>query len=308
MGRRGTLRHAAAGDGGLPGTGAGLDARVLLGRPRRPRDPGRAAARGLVALQVVIALIPVLVIGAWAFAAAWPWPSLAPRALTTRGAELVLSGSQGAGLPLVLRSVGLSMAAAALSTLCAALAARAVCCHGAWRPRHLVHFAALLPFVIPSTVFAMGVQVLFLRMGLARTVPGVVLAHAVACLPYAMAIMVEVTGAAGTRLEDAARTSGAGWPAVLRHVTLPSLAPGLVGALSMSFVVSMSQYFLTLLVGGGAVRTFALVLFPYLSGGDRTVAGAYGLAFILVTTAVFLVFELLLRRMRSLRSRELYGS
>ena len=49
------------------------------------------------------------------------------------------------------------------------------------------------------------------------------------------------------------------------------------------------------------------MLFPYLAGGDRTVAGAYGLAFILVTLVVFALFELLLHKVRPVREGEFYG-
>ena len=75
----------------------------------------------------------------------------------------------------------------------------------------------------------------------------------------------------------------------------------------MSYILSFSQYFLTLLIGGGAVRTFATVMFPYLSGGDRTIAAAYGISFILATFVVFLIFEWLLRRFGLGKRTDLYG-
>ena len=228
-------------------------------------------ARVFVAVHLLVVLVPLAVIAVWAFSTAWPWPGLLPRGFTSRGVELVLSGSQGAGLDCMALSVGIALASAAISTLAATCAARAICCYR-WRGRGVFRFATLLPFLVPSTVFAMGVQVVFIQVGLAGTVPGVVLAHAVVSLPYAVAIMCDVTAAAGTRLEDAARTLGAGPLRAFTRVTLPLIAPGIVSSMSMCYIVSFSQYFLTLLVGSGQVKTFALVLFPYLAGGDRTVA------------------------------------
>lgn len=270
--------------------------------PRRP-----LWARAFVAVHLLVVLAPLSVIAVWAFATRWAWPDLVPAGLTGRGAELVLSGSQGAGIACIGLSVGIALASAALATCAAALAARAICCH-AWPGRRLFQFATLLPFLVPATVFAMGVQVAFIRTGLSSTVVGVVLAHAVVSLPYAVAIMCDVTRGAGRRLEEAARALGAGRVRTLWSVTLPGLAPGIVSSLSMCYILSFSQYFLTLLIGGGQVKTFALVLFPYLSGGDRTVAAAYGLAFILVTLAVFALFELLLRKVRPIEAQELYAS
>ena len=268
-------------------------------RPRRRRG---LWARVFVAVHILVVVAPLAVVALWAFATAWPWPGLLPKGWTTRGIELVLSS----GLECLGLSVGIAVASAAIATLTAAAAARAICCYR-WRGRQLVRFGVLLPFLVPTTVFAMGVQVAFIRLGLAGTVAGVVLAHAIVALPYAVAIMVDVTAAAGTRLEEAARTLGASPLRAFAKVTLPLLMPGLVTSLSMGYILSFSQYFLTLLIGGGRVKTFALTLFPYLSGGDRTVAAAYGLVFIVSTLAVFFGFEALLRKLRVGQVQELYG-
>ncbi len=291
------------------------------GRPSRPDHPGRTArpgrtgrrrtraslwARVYLAVHVVLVLIPIAIVATWSVSAAWPWPSLVPASLTARGFETVLADSS-TGLGSLWLSIGIAVAVAALTTAVATLAARAVCLHE-WRGRRVFEFATMLPFLIPSTVFAMGVQVAFIRLGLARSVGGVILAHCIVALPYAMGIMCDVTRAAGTRMEEAALTCGAGRVRTLVHATLPGLAPGFASSLLMCYIMSFSQYFLTLLIGGGTVRTFALVLFPYLGGGDRTVAGAYGAVFIAVTLLVFLVFELLLRKLRSVDETSYYES
>lgn len=276
----------------------------LAARVRRARR-GRAVARALVGVELALVALPLAIIAVWAFTDAWPWPDLWPQQLSARGIEQALSGRQNAGVQTLALSIGIAAATAVVSTAAAALACRALC-HFQWRGRSAFQFAALLPFIIPSTVFAMGVQVVFLQAGLARTVPGVVLAHSIVALPYAIIIMTDITRAAGTRREDAARTLGAGTWQMLRHVTIPQLLPGILSSLSMCYIMSFSQYFLTLLVGGGKVQTFVLVLFPYLSGGDRTIACAYSLVFLVVTFAVFFVFELLLRRFGVREGDDLY--
>ena len=111
-----------------------------------------------------------------------------------------------------------------------------------------------------------------------------------------MTIMTDVTEAAGTRLEEQARVLGAGPFSTLVHVQLPLLLPGVLSASAMSYILSFSQYFLTLLIGGGAVKTLALTMFPYLASGDRTIASAYGVVFMVATLAVVLLFEVLLKR------------
>lgn len=273
-------------------------------RTRRAQKGGRVS-KLFVAIHIAIVLLPLVVIALWACADSWPWPNLLPEELSTRGIEQALFANRGEGLAVMGQSIAIAFATAALTTLVAALAARAICVH-AWVGRSTYTFMLMLPFLIPTTVFAMGVQVLFIRAGIARTVAGVVLAHTIVALPYAVTIMIDITKAVGTRLEEAARTLGAGPLRTFSSVTAPALLPGILSAMSMSYILSFSQYFLTLLIGGGAVRTFATVMFPYLSGGDRTIASAYGILFILATFAVFLLFEWLLRRFGLSERTDLY--
>lgn len=255
------------------------------------------AARALVALHIICISVPLAIMVAWAFANSWPWPDLLPHDFSLRGFEAVLRQSQFSGLSLLLKSVGISLVVALLTTLIATLAARAICLYE-WPGKTLVSFATILPFLVPTTVFAMGVQVLFIKLGLARTVIGVVIAHAIVALPYAITFMVEITSARGDSLERAATTLGASPLRAFYFVSLPLLLPGLLASLSMSYIISFSQYFLTLIIGGGAVQTYATVMFPYFAGADRTIASSYGVGFIAGTFIVFLVFELLLRALR----------
>ncbi len=281
-----------------------LDNPQLQARVRRQRC-SLAVTRALVGLELALVALPLLVIAVWAFTDAWPWPDLWPQELSTRGIQQALSGRQNMGWDTLALSIGIAAACAVLTTTVAALACRALC-NFQWHGRSVFQFATILPFIIPSTVFAMGVQVVFLQAGLARTVPGVILAHSIVALPYAIILMTDITRAAGTQRDEAARALGAGPWQMICHVTIPQLLPGIVSSLSMCYIMSFSQYFLTLLVGGGRVQTFVLVLFPYLSGGDRTIACAYSLVFLVITFAVFLIFELILRRFGAREEQNLY--
>lgn len=68
--------------------------------------------------------------------------------------------------------------------------------------------------------------------------------------------------------------------------------------MSMGFILSYSQYFTTLLVGGGRIRTMATVLVPYIQSGDRPLASAYSAAFVASALAVFALFEWLIHRLQ----------
>lgn len=61
----------------------------------------------------------------------------------------------------------------------------------------------------------------------------------------------------------------------------------------MSYIISISQYFLTLIIGGGNIKTFSVVMVPYMQSGERNFAGIYAVIFLGITVIVFFIFEAL---------------
>ena len=237
-------------------------------------------------------LLPALQLLLWSITERWPWPGMLPERLTLRTIQELLFGS--AKLPqLLLSSISLGLAVAFLGTLIGILTARATELYS-FRGKGLVTFGAFLPLLVPGTVFAMGIQITLIRLGLSDTVAGVVLVHLIAAVPYCITIMTDVTRAVGDRYEQQAMVLGAPPLRAFLLGTLPSLMPGILASMSMGFVLSYSQYFTTLMVGGGRVKTIALVLIPYIQSGDRALSSAYCVAFVGSALVVFHLFERLI--------------
>jgi putative spermidine/putrescine transport system permease protein len=119
--------------------------------------------------------------------------------------------------------------------------------------------------------------VFFIRYGLADSVAGVVLVQLIPAVPYATIVMAAAFGALDLDVEDAGRALGAGPLRRLVHVTLPAVRPGLAVAALFAFLISWGEYILTLLVGGGTVRTLPLLLFAAVGSSDLTAAAALSL-------------------------------
>lgn len=224
---------------------------------------------GLLALGILVPLVPLLL---WAVAGDFRYPALLP-VPSTRGAARVLDAD-------VLAALGTSAAVAGAVALLAALlglaAGRALGSH-AFRGRRLVQLLLLAPAIVPTLAVTLGIQVFFVRLGLTDTVAGVVLVHLVPTVPYVSLVMAGVFAGFDERLLDQARMLGAGPLARLRHAVLPAVAPGLAVAALFAFLISWSEYVLTLLVGGGTVRTLPLLLFAAIGSADLTAAAALGL-------------------------------
>lgn len=261
---------------------------------RKINGKAGAAERAVLVIFCFVIAAPLLTIVVWAFTERWAWPSLLPQTFSLRAVRSVFSGSAQLSR-IFFSSVLISLAVAALSAAAGTMAARALVCYEFFG-KHFFDFLSLLPFLVPASVFAMGIQVMFLKLGIGGTVPGVILVHLICSMPYAVRLLEEGTRAAGLRLEEQARVLGAGPFRAFLEATLPRLAPVILSAFSMSYIVSFSQYFLTLIIGGGQVKTFAIVMVPYLQSGERNFASVYSLIFLLVTIVVFGMFDWLVHR------------
>lgn len=252
----------------------------------------RKFAQNLVLWLFAFAVIfPLLTLLIWAFTERYAWPNILPKHFSLRALESTLIKSKDL-LRTFASSILISSVTAFLSVCIALLSARAFAFYE-FKGKKWIAFLMLAPFLVPTTVFAMGIQIVFLRIGLGGNVVGVILCHLIYSLPYANRLLEEGTRALGKGLEEQARLFGcSAWHAFFA-VSLPNLLPSIVSAFTMSYIISVSQYFLTLLIGGGNIKTFAVVMVPYMQSGERNFAGIYALIFLCVTVGVFFLFEAL---------------
>lgn len=231
--------------------------------------------RAVLTVALVGAVAPLVPLVLWAFAGAWRYPDLRPGSFGLRGIRLLTDpGSQVATAALT--SVAIAAAVSVLACLVGFPAGRALGLHR-FRGRRVVQFLLLAPVVVPALAVTLGLQVFFIRVGLADTVAGVVLVQLMPAVPYAATILGGAFANLDVGYERQARTLGAGPLRVLLHVTLPLMRPALVTAAVFAFLISWSEYVLTLLVGGGQVTTLPLLLFAAIGSSDTTLAAALGL-------------------------------
>lgn len=224
-------------------------------------------------------LLPLLV---WAFADRWFAPALWPQELGLRGFRAL--GSEGVGSATV-TSLGVSLATMALTLLVAWPAGRALGL-ARFRGREALRLVLLAPILFPPMATALGMHAGFIRLGLADTALGVVLSHVVPALPYAVGALAASFERFDARYEEVARSLGGGRARVFFNVTMPLVWPGVVTAALFAFLVSWSQYSLTLVMGGGVVVTLPVLLFGLASGGDLEVTAAAALTFLLPAIAL----------------------
>ena len=248
----------------------------------------------LVGLPLLLGglLLPFLPLLLWAVAERYPYPALTPTVTSSRPLRLLADPSSEVLTGLV-NSVVIAVTVAAIASLIGLSAGRALGLHR-FRGKRLVQFLLLAPVIVPGIAVTLGIQVYFIRYGLSDTRAGVVLAHLLAAVPYVSLVMASVYANLDLRLEDQARTLGASPVQVFARITLPAVAPGLAVAALFAFLISWGEYILTLLVGGGSVKTLPLLLYAYLGSTDTPVAAALGLALVVPPVLLLAVTSRLL--------------
>jgi putative spermidine/putrescine transport system permease protein len=190
----------------------------------------------------------------------------------------------------IVNSLIIGSGATVLSTVVGTLAALGL-------RRELVPFSGLLrsifllPMVVPAVVLGVGMQILYARMGLASSYPGVIIAHAVLCVPF---VLVNVSGSLASidpALEKAAASLGARPTAVFRTVTLPLAMPGILTGAVFAFATSLDEVVITLFVAGPNQTTMARQMFASLRENISPAIAAAAFVIIILTFALVLAVK-----------------
>lgn len=182
-----------------------------------------------------------------------------------------------------------------------------------FRGRGLVEAGIALPLVLPPTVLGYYLLVGFSSDGLiggpwqtltgsslAFTFPGIVLASLLFNLPFAIQPLQRAFEGIPPHLREAAWCAGLSPWATFRQVELPLIWPGLASACVLTFVHTIGEFGVVLMVGGaveGETRTVAIAIYDRVQAFDDQAAGAMSLL-LLVTSfvAIALVYALAGRR------------
>jgi molybdate transport system permease protein len=159
--------------------------------------------------------------------------------------------------------------------------------------RDVVDGVFLLPLVLPPVVTGYALLVLLGRNGpvgraleaafgvrLVFTVHAATLAAAVVAFPLMYQSAKAAFQAVDPRLEDAARTLGAGEARVFASVTLPLAWPGIVAGTVLAFARSLGEFGATAMVAGnipGETTTVPLAIYFLADAGELRAAGVYSL-------------------------------
>lgn len=247
----------------------------------------------IIHLTVIAILIPVIVLCVWGFVNRWPFPEIIPNAWSLRGIKKLFFGYMNIR-KILISSIFISITVSIITTFVTTLACRSIVKYKS-KIKFLIEMLVLLPIIVSPTVYGMGLHMVFAKIGLNNSLFSVICSNVMYCLPFSMGIIITSMNRKTIELEEQAFMLGTSETKSFIYITLPIIMPSIISSISVSFLMSYTQYFLTMLMSGGKIKTMAIILLPLIEGSDRTISSIYSILFILSSLIIFGIFQIISR-------------
>ncbi|MFI8633601.1 molybdate ABC transporter permease subunit [Microbacterium sp. NPDC077663] len=203
--------------------------------------------------------------------------------------------------PAALAALGLSLGTGAAATaICVVIGVPLALLIARSGPRlaAVLRAAVTVPLVLPPMVGGIALLYLFGRQGwlggwgLSFTTPAVVVAQTFVALPFLVLAVEGAVRSTGVDFERTAAALGAGRWTILRRITLPLAAPGIVAGVVLCFARAIGEFGATALFAGnrpGVTQTMPLAIYTAFNGAGVTQGTAVALALLLLAAAVLVL-------------------
>jgi putative spermidine/putrescine transport system permease protein len=212
-------------------------------------------------------------------------PRLPPRGFSFHWYRLALQ--QGDVLAALKTSAIVASGSSCLALLVAVPAAYAIVRYR-FPGRRLAEALLTVPIIIPQIVIGIGLLIFFSRYGALSTVQQLIVAHAIVIVPFVARIMVASFEGVDRSLEEAAQVLGASAPGAFLRITLPLARFGVFAAAGMAFIISFTQFTVSLFIYSGDSPPYPIWIYQSLSS-DYTPMIPIAVSGIVIACIVILV-------------------
>lgn len=206
--------------------------------------------------------------------------------------------------PVWLNSIWQSFYIAVASTAIA-LAAGTLCAIGCWRIAsrlsESMRLLMLIPIVVPSIVYAIGLYRFYAELRLLGTTSGVVAAHAVTGIPYVVITVSAALANMDRRLEQAARSLGANQRQIIWRVILPNIVPGMLSGGVFAFIHSWDELVIVLFIASREVTTLPRMIWNTMNESLDPLIAVVAVLLIVASISLLLSEHLWSARRKSLK-------
>lgn len=155
-----------------------------------------------------------------------------------------------------------------------------------FRARGIYTGGLMLPMMMPDIVLGIGLLIFFSTIGLRLSLLTIIIGQSTFLVSYVFIVVQARLSGLDPTLEGASADLGAGAWKTFRKVTLPQLAPGLVGGALLSFIISMDDLVITYFISGTGSQTLPIFIFGMIRRGVKPEINAIATLIILASVLV----------------------
>ncbi|MEJ7139295.1 ABC transporter permease [Amphibiibacter pelophylacis] len=167
--------------------------------------------------------------------------------------------------------------------------------------RALITAFLVSPMIVPIVIVAVGAYFFYSTLGIANSLTGIVLAHAVLGTPFVVITVCATLAGFDQGLFRAARSLGASPWTAFRRITLPIIWPGVFSGALFAFATSFDEVVVVLFLGSVEQRTIPRQMWTGLREQLSPTILAAAVVLILISVLMLLTLEALRRRSMRLR-------
>ncbi|MCO6055564.1 ABC transporter permease [Pseudomonas sp. MOB-449] len=205
-------------------------------------------------------------------------------------------------------SVLVGTATAVITTLLGTMSALALA-RLKGRAKEAFSFLSFIPIALPGLFLGIALLVIFALAGIGRSLITVTIAHVLFTLPFFIEAVRSRVEYFDLSLEEAARDLGASPATAFRKVTIPIIAPTIVGAAILSFALSFDEFLITIFVVGNE-STLPMFIWSMLRRTVNPTVNAASVIALVLSIGALLAVALLYhwQRKKAISSRQEFGA
>lgn len=212
-------------------------------------------------LFAAVCLLPVLVLLLLSFSQQWAYPFVFPQSLTTEAWFYIFKPDNKIAQS-IFTSALIAVCVASLATAMGFFTSGVIATHRF--KKHLL-LMAYLPFVLSPVIFAVCIKYFFIRLQLAGTWSGVILAQLIIAYPYSIIFFISFWNRRMQQYQMLVQTLGGTTWQTFQKVIFPMALPMLIVGFFQCFLISWFEYGLTLVIGFGKVQSLTIRVFQYIT-------------------------------------------
>nr|WP_321443268.1 ABC transporter permease [uncultured Cohaesibacter sp.] len=144
----------------------------------------------------------------------------------------------------------------------------------------------LVPMIMPDIVLGIALLIFFITIGMNLSTATIIIGHCTFLISYVFITVSARLAQMDTSLEEASADLGANPRQTFFRVTLPSIAPGVLGAALLAFIISMDDLVITYFIAGTGDTTLPIHIWGMLRRGIKPEINAIATLMLLFTILI----------------------